>query len=503
MGNTTGGSVSGNYLLNPNHDADLSTVSSATQPFGSQLLSTPLVVDASQNVTTNNNTIDQTSGRMWVTDTQYSELAAYAPGATYRLNAYNLSTLPNPSVTLTDADGNILPATIQKTASHALDVPIPATAALGGAYFTLTSGSTKYFGTLFLDSQDNIPALNGCTYETSMPSTSVAAGSSSLPILVVTQAGCSYQVLATDSFVSPGASATGTGVVSVGLAANTGAARTTTIEIAGQPFTLTQAAFSGPTITAVQDSASNTPNIAPGSILGLYGTNLTPSSPGLSNFPRPTVVGGVKVTFTPVTGGAGTDAYLIYVGKQTGYDQINALLPSTVPAGAYNVTVTNGTAGPPFVVQVVASKLGLFTQNYSGTGPAVVQNYISATGTYDVNRPTTGVLSGGVTSSPAKPGQTLVAWGTGLGAWAPSDNAAGVVHDFSLTEPIAAIVGGVSIPVAFAGRAGYAGEDQINFTLPANVPTGCAVTLQISVNGVLSAPTSIAIAPSPSANACI
>jgi uncharacterized protein (TIGR03437 family) len=49
--------------------------------------------------------------------------------------------------------------------------------------------------------------------------------------------------------------------------------------------------------------------------------------------------------------------------------------------------------------------------------------------------------------------------------------------------------------VAFAGRAGYAGEDRINFTLPANVPTGCAVTLQISVNGVLSAPTSIAIAP--------
>jgi hypothetical protein len=64
-------------------------------------------------------------------------------------------------------------------------------------------------------------------------------------------------------------------------------------------------------------------------------------------------------------------------------------------------------------------------------------------------------------------------------------------------------VGGVSIPVAYAGRAGWAAEDQINFTLPANVPTGCAVSLQISVNGVLSATTSIAIAPSSGATVCV
>ncbi len=252
-----------------------------------------------------------------------------------------------------------------------------------------------------------------------------------------------------------------------------------------------------PTIASVTDGASYTANVAEGSFFTVWGSNLAPSNIGLTDFPRPTSVSGVRVTFTPVAGGAGTDTYLIYVG--TG--QINGLLPSTVPVGNYNVTVTNGTASAPVQTQVVASKPGLFTQDQSGTGLAVVFNYISQSEN-DVNRLTTGNYNGSL-SSPAKPGQVLIAWGTGIGPYAPGDNTAGISHDFSTSETITAIVGGVSIPVVFAGLNGYAGEDQINFTLPANVPTGCAVTLQISVAGVLSAPVSIAIAPSAGATACV
>ena len=234
LGNTNGGSVSGNYFLNPNNNP---AVESSVARFGPSL---PLVTQSSQNIAISNNIVDQTSRRMWVTDTQYRELAAYAPASVIRLNAYDLGTLPNLSITLTDADGNTSPVTIQQTTAHALDVQIPASAGLGGAYVTLTSGSLKYFGTLFLDSVDNIPALNGCTYETSLSSASVGGGFGNLPILVVTQAGCPYRVLAADPFVSPGPSASGTGIISAGFAANSGAARTTTIEIAGQPMTVTQ-----------------------------------------------------------------------------------------------------------------------------------------------------------------------------------------------------------------------------------------------------------------------
>jgi hypothetical protein len=130
-----------------------------------------------------------------------------------------------------------------------------------------------------------------------------------------------------------------------------------------------------------------------------------------------------------------------------------------------------------------------------------LQNYISAS-TVDLNRLTTGSVSG-ITISPAHPGQPVIAYGTGLGAYAAGDNTASPVFDFRSSLTIQAVVGGVNIPVDYAGRAGYAGEDQINFTLPANVPTGCAVSLQISVNGKLSPATSISIAPDANSSACV
>jgi hypothetical protein len=145
--------------------------------------------------------------------------------------------------------------------------------------------------------------------------------------------------------------------------------------------------------------------------------------------------------------------------------------------------------------------VALFTQDQSGSGLAVLQNYISA-GVADLNRLTTGVVNG-TTISPAKPGQTLIAYGTGLGGYAAGDNTASPAYDFSKTLTINAVVGGISIPVLYAGLAGFPGEDQINFTLPSNVQTGCAVPLQISVNGILSAATTISIAPDANANACV
>jgi hypothetical protein len=243
VGNTTNGSASGNYFLNSNNNA---AVESAVSFFGPS--TQPLVLQSSQNILTSNNTIDQTSGRMWVTDRQYRELAAYGPGTLVRLNAYGLgSFFPAPSVTLTDADGNTTALTIQSATAHAIDVQIPASAGLGGAYLTLTSGGAKYFGTLFLDAVDNIPSLNGCTYEVSLSSAAIGAGAGTLPILVVTQAGCPYQISSTDAFVKPGAGGSGTGVVSASFSANSGQDRTTTIEVAGQPLAVKQTSQSNTT----------------------------------------------------------------------------------------------------------------------------------------------------------------------------------------------------------------------------------------------------------------
>jgi uncharacterized protein (TIGR03437 family) len=168
------------------------------------------------------------------------------------------------------------------------------------------------------------------------------------------------------------------------------------------------------------------------------------------------------------------------------------------------VTVTNnGAVSAPFSTAVVQRKIELFTQDTSGSGMAVVQNFISAS-QLDVDRFTTGTASG-YTISPAKPGQVLIAWATGMGPVTGGDNVASPGFNFAANGVnVQVIVGGVNITPAYAGRApGLAGADQINFTLPSDVPTGCTVPFQVSVGGVLSAPTFISIAPSASATACV
>jgi len=258
-----------------------------------------------------------------------------------------------------------------------------------------------------------------------------------------------------------------------------------------------------PTITAVFDAASNTAGVAQGTIFIVKGSNLCPSGTNFFNVPRPTVApNGVKITFTPTSGGAGTDALLWYEYNPSGTCQLAGILQSTVAAGNYNVTVTNGTASAPFAVQVLAHKFALFTQDSSGAGLASAQNVISQT-QVDLNSFTTGTGKG-TTISPAHPGQYMVVYGTGMGAYSAGDNAASPIYDFTKNGvTVNAIVGGMTIPVLYAGLAGYAGEDQINFQLPSNVPTGCTVSLQISVNGTMSNATFIAIAPDTASTACV
>jgi uncharacterized protein (TIGR03437 family) len=172
------------------------------------------------------------------------------------------------------------------------------------------------------------------------------------------------------------------------------------------------------------------------------------------------------------------------------------------------MTVTNAanTASTTAAIDVNVGKTkpGLITQDSTGNGLAVVQNYLPA-GQLDVNRFTTGSVNG-VTISPAHLGQTLIAWATGLGPISAPDNAAAPL-DNSLTSSVSVWLGGVQLPssaVVFGGRApGLAGVDQINFVLPANAQTGCTVPFQIAVGDTLSQPTFISIAPDATSDICL
>lgn len=227
---------------------------------------------------------------------------------------------------------------------------------------------------------------------------------------------------------------------------------------------------------AVPDS-SNIPIgnniIAQGSIFVVFGRGMGPAAllqP--SGLPLPTSLPGANGTSVSVaSGGQAVSAFLLYSSAT----QVAAILPSNTPVGAANVTVSyNGQTSAVYKISVVKSAFGVFTQNTQGNGPAIAQ-------VFHGGQPP--ALAGLANSAQA--GDTLVLYGTGLGAIGGPDNSApgAVPAGSNVTINIA----GITIPATYAGRSPeFPGLDQINFQLPANTAAGCYVPAEITASGMPS-----------------
>jgi uncharacterized protein (TIGR03437 family) len=229
--------------------------------------------------------------------------------------------------------------------------------------------------------------------------------------------------------------------------------------------------FTGPVVTSVVNSASNAVNglpnagVAPGSILVAYGTKLGPATlvtaPG---YPWPETLSG---TSAQITIGGVTTKLLFYYTSAT---QIAGLLPSSTPVGTGTITVTyNGQTGGPSPITVQPNNFGVYTvsQNGAGFGIVTFADYSLVTQTKAAN-----------------PGETLIIWGTGLGA-VTGNEAAGALPGDMTNLPVTVTVGGVPATVVYRGRSGCCvGEDQIVFQVP-NV-SGCNVPLAIQVRNNIS-----------------
>lgn len=254
-----------------------------------------------------------------------------------------------------------------------------------------------------------------------------------------------------------------------------------------------------PTISGIPagilDAASYTAAVVPGSIFVVKGSDLSPNGVvQASSYPLATTLNGVSISFAPA-GGSPIAPYMLYTYNVNGSSQLAAVLPSTLTSGVYSVTVTNnGVTSTPAAVTVVPRKFELITADSSGTGAAALQNQ-NAAGTIFLNRFTTGQI-GGLAYAPAHPGDFLIAYGTGLGPIQGPDNTPPGPIDFTGQVDVQVLVGGRALTASYAGRSpSYPGMDQINVQLPADIPTGCTVSFQVSVAGQLSNPTNVAIAP--------
>ena len=293
------------------------------------------------------------------------------------------------------------------------------------------------------------------------------------------------------------------------IASNTSALLTAMLNGTSQRllFTLTAPAAPAPAPAAatpiisgipagVLDAAGYTPNISPGAVFVVKGSQLCPDGVVQANgYPLTTTLNGVSVTFSSFSAGISVGSYLISTFCSGSVSQLAALLPSTIAPGNYQVTVTNnGLSSAPVPVTVVPRKFRLFTADSSGSGAAALQN-VDSTGAYSYNRFTTQSIAGNAIA-PAHPGDFLVAYGTGLGAVPVPDQSPSGVLDLRDQAQIQVLIGGKAIAPLYAGRSpGYPGLDQLNLQLPADVATGCTVPIQVSVDGQFSNSATIAIAP--------
>lgn len=391
-------------------------------------------------------------------------------------------------------------AAAAQAASMSTTITVTATATLSGSGATVSgtatlpnvySGNGQFSATVPLTGSAvtasftiTVSSGNTLTGSVTMPASLLVGGGSGTGSGTITGGSGTYQ-----SYSGTFPTLTGTGGISTTGSFTLSFFGAGTVNTSGGGTTVPT-----PTITNVLNNYSSIlpglPNygISPGAIFVIYGSNLstqpaTPlqssASPGL-----PKTLNGTSVSVT-VKGTTATPA--IYYTSPT---QVAAVLPSTTPVGTGTITVTSGTqtsAAAP--IQVVQSAFGLDTLLGTGTGPGVVED-----ANFNVLLP----------SDSATPGQSIILWGSGIGADTANDDNTYPQKQDDLTSALGlkVYIGGIQANVAYAGRSQYPGLDQINVTVPNNVALGCGVSVVVTAGTPLITSNVATIPVAASRGAC-
>lgn len=228
-------------------------------------------------------------------------------------------------------------------------------------------------------------------------------------------------------------------------------------------------------ITAAAFGAFST--IAPGSWIEIYGSNLAGSqrtwaAADFNGSKAPTSLDGVKVTIN------GQDAFVDYISA----GQVNAQVPSNVGTGPMQLTVTNSSGtSSPYSITVNPTQPGLLAPPSFKIENNQYVTALFSDGTYVLP---TGAISG-VTSRPAKPGETIVLYGVGFGTVDPDIPAGQIVSQSNrLTSSLQVLFGGTPATLPYFGLApNFVGLYQINAVVP-SIANSDRVPLTFTLGGV-------------------
>jgi uncharacterized protein (TIGR03437 family) len=223
------------------------------------------------------------------------------------------------------------------------------------------------------------------------------------------------------------------------------------------------AAVSPPKINKVVNAADLTTNVAPGGLITLFGTQLSPVNLASSEMPLPTALANSCLTVN------GLPMPILFVSPT----QVNAQMPFETIGDVTLILRTPGGTSDNYNLQVQTNAPSVFRVPAPDktTVPTVIRNDDGqlVTDSHPIHR---------------KGKEALVIYSTGLGATSPAvpsgmpapTNPLAV----ALTAPTVTL-GGVSLPVLYYGLApGEVGVYQINVSIPSSVPVGFPESLVIT-----------------------
>ena len=224
-------------------------------------------------------------------------------------------------------------------------------------------------------------------------------------------------------------------------------------------------AVSPPVIQRVGNAADLSSQVAPGSLVTVFGTNLSPTNLATREIPLPTAIGQSCLTVN------GTAIPMLFVSP----GQINAQLPLHLSGRVPMTLYTPGGISDDYYLNLQLAAPAIFLSGTAGplTGIPVV---VKASNQQLVTP-----------SNPVHGGDDLVIYAAGLGATSPlieAGNPAPASPPALVTIAPDVRLGGVPLAVSYAGLApGMIGVYQINVRAPDHVAGGDDVPLTIAQAG--------------------
>ena len=227
------------------------------------------------------------------------------------------------------------------------------------------------------------------------------------------------------------------------------------------------AAVAPPNITSVVNAGDSGADIAPGGLISVYGTQLSPVNMATAELPLPTALANscLSVNGLPVP--------MLYVSP----NQVNAQMPYQAIGDVTLILRTPGGQSNNYnlVIEPNAPSVFMASVGSETNIPTVVRNDDNelVTPSHPIHR---------------KSNTDLVIYLTGLGSTSPAVGTGQAAPSnplaVSTLQPTVTL-GGVSLPILFSGLApGLVGVDQINVSVPFTVPDGMSVPLDITQGSV-------------------